>query len=36
LLKKTKIDYGLSDAKKNMKVLDAIFKSAKNKKWVKV
>jgi predicted dehydrogenase len=36
LLKKTKVDYGLSDAKKNMKVLDAIFKSAKNKKWVKV
>tara|TARA_B100000787_G_C16186789_1_gene295149 strand:- start:1331 stop:2329 length:999 start_codon:yes stop_codon:yes gene_type:complete len=36
LIKKTKVDYGLNDAKKNMKVLDAIFKSAKNKKWVQV
>ena len=36
LIKKTKIDYGLTDAKKNMKVLDALFKSAKNKKWEKV
>jgi hypothetical protein len=30
------MDYGLMDAKKNMKVLDALFKSAKNKKWEKV
>ncbi|MAV82161.1 MAG: NAD-binding protein [Pelagibacteraceae bacterium] len=36
LLKKTKVDYGLADSKKNMKVLDALFKSSKNKKWVKV
>jgi len=36
LLKKTKIDYGLEDAKKNMKVLDAVFESIKKGKWVKV
>lgn len=36
LLRKTKIDFGLEDAKKNMKVLDAIFKSLKKNKWVKV
>jgi len=36
LLRKTKIDFGLEDAKKNMKVLDAIFKSLKKNKWAKV
>ena len=36
LLKKTKIDYDLKDAKKNMKVLDAIFKSIKKQKWTKI
>ena len=36
LLKKTKVDYDLVDAKKNMKVLDAIFKSSKKGSWVKV
>mgnify|MGYP006227306029 FL=1 len=36
LIYKTKIDYGLLDAKKNMKVLDAIFMSIKKKKWIKI
>ena len=36
LIKKTKIDYDLEDAKKNMKVLDAIFKSIKKRQWIKV
>ena len=36
LLKKTKVDYDLADAKKNMKVLDAIFKSSKKGSWVRV
>ena len=36
LLKKTKVDYDLKDAKKNMKVLDATFKSIKRGKWIKV
>ena len=36
LLRKTKIDFGLEDAKKNMKVLDAIFTSIKKNKWVTV
>ena len=36
LLRKTKIDFGLEDAKKNMKVLDALFKSLKKNKWIKV
>ena len=36
LLRKTKIDFGLEDAKKNMKVLDAIFKSVKKNKWIVV
>ena len=36
LLHKTKIDFGLDDAKKNMKVLDAIFKSLKQNKWITV
>ncbi|MDC0967646.1 Gfo/Idh/MocA family oxidoreductase [Alphaproteobacteria bacterium] len=36
LLKKTKVDYDLVDAKKNMKVLDAIFKSSKKGSWVRV
>ena len=36
LLKKTKVDYDLVDAKKNMKVLDAIFKSSTKGSWVKV
>jgi predicted dehydrogenase len=36
LLKKTKVDYDLVDSKKNMKVLDAIFKSSKKGSWVKV
>jgi len=34
LLKKTVLDYGLEDAKRNMKVLDAIFKSINNNKWI--
>ena len=36
LIKKTKVDYDLKDAKKNMKVLDATFKSIKKGSWVKV
>ena len=36
LLSKTKIDFGLEDAKKNMKVLDAIFQSIKKNKWISV
>ena len=36
LLNKTKADYDLIDAKKNMKVLDAIFVSIKKNKWIKI
>jgi len=36
LLNKTKADYDLKDAKKNMKVLDAIFLSIKKNKWIKI
>ena len=36
LLKKTKIDFDLEDSKKNMRVLDATFKSIKKGNWVKV
>ncbi len=36
LIKKTKVDHDLKDAKKNMKVLDATFKSIKKGSWVKV
>ena len=36
ILKKNKVKYGLSDAKKNMKVIDAFFKSIKDKKWIKI
>ena len=36
LIKKTKVDYDLIDAKKNMKVLDAIFESLKKGSWIKV
>ena len=36
LLKKTKIDFDLEDSKKNMRVLDATFKSIKKGTWVKV
>ena len=36
LLNKTKEDYDLKDAKKNMKVLDAIFVSIKKNKWIKI
>ena len=36
LLNKTKADYDLLDAKKNMKVLDAIFASIKKNKWIKI
>ena len=36
LLNKTKADYDLKDAKKNMKVLDSIFMSIKKKKWIKI
>jgi len=36
LLNKTKADYDLKDAKKNMKVLDAIFMSIKKNKWIKI
>ena len=36
LIKKTKVDYDLIDAKKNMKVLDAIFASLKKRSWIKV
>ena len=36
LLNKTKADYDLLDAKKNMKVLDAIFVSIKKNKWIKI
>ena len=36
LLNKTKADYDLIDAKKNMKVLDAIFLSIKKNKWIKI
>ena len=36
LLYKTKADYDLIDAKKNMKVLDAIFMSINKSKWIKI
>ena len=36
LLNKIKADYDLKDAKKNMKVLDAIFASIKKNKWIKI
>ena len=36
LLNKTKADYDLIDAKKNMKILDAIFVSIKKNKWIKI
>ena len=36
LIYKTKIDYDLIDAKKNMKVLDAIFMSINKSKWIKI
>ena len=36
LLNKTKADYDLKDAKKNMKVLDAIFVSIKKNKWIQI
>ena len=36
LLYNTKVDYDLLDAKKNMKVIDAIFMSIKKKKWIKI
>ena len=36
LLNKIKADYDLKDAKKNMKVLDAIFVSIKKNKWIKI
>ena len=36
ILKKNKIDFGLGDAKNNMKVIDAMFKSIKEKKWINV
>ena len=36
LLNNTKADYDLIDAKKNMKVLDAIFMSIKKNKWIKI
>ena len=36
LLRKTKIDFRLEDAKKNMKVLDAIFKSLEKNKWITI
>ena len=36
LLNKTKADYDLIDAKKNMKGLDAIFVSIKKNKWIKI
>ena len=36
LLNKTNADYDLLDAKKNMKVLDAIFVSIKKNKWIKI
>ena len=36
LMNKTKADYDLIDAKKNMKVLDAIFVSIKKNKWIKI
>ncbi len=36
ILKNTKVEYSLEDAKKNMKVMDAIFKSIETKKWTKL
>ena len=36
IIYKTKIDYDLIDAKKNMKVLDAIFMSINKSKWIKI
>ena len=36
LLKNNKVDYGIKDAQKNMKVLDATFKSIKKGKWIKL
>ena len=34
VLKKSKLDYNLDDAKKNMKVIDALFQSLKSNKWI--
>ncbi|MBS57101.1 MAG: NAD-binding protein [Rickettsiales bacterium] len=36
VLKRKKIDYSLTDSKKNMKVLDALFKSLKTKTWARI
>ena len=36
LLKNTPISFDLSDSKKNMQVIDSIFKSIKTKKWVNI
>jgi predicted dehydrogenase len=36
LLKNTPVLFNLNDSKKNMKVIDSIFKSIKTKKWVNV
>jgi predicted dehydrogenase len=36
VLKKTKIDFGLQDSKNNMKVIDSMFKSIKEKKWINI
>jgi len=36
LLKNNLVRFGLNDSKKNMKVIDSIFKSIKTKKWVNI
>ena len=36
ILKHMEIDYGLEDAKNNMKVIDSLFNSIKKNKWIKV
>ncbi len=36
ILKRTKVDFDLNDAKKNIRVIEAIFKSIKKKKWIKI
>ena len=36
ILKKTRIDYDLKDAQNNIKVIESLFKSIKEKKWIKI
>ena len=36
LLNNSPLSFGLNDSKKNMRVIDSLFKSIKNKKWVNI